>query len=53
MRRVRGLTLVELMITIAVLAVLATLAVPAFNDHLARRRVEGSAQVLRLSLIHI
>ncbi len=50
MRRARGLTLVELTITIAVLAVLATLTVPAFNDHLARRRVEGSAQVLRADL---
>jgi prepilin-type N-terminal cleavage/methylation domain-containing protein len=49
-RRARGLTLVELMIAIAVLAVLATLALPSFEDHLARRRVEGLAQGLRADL---
>lgn len=50
MRGAHGLTLVELMIAIAVLAVLAALALPSYEDHLARRRVEGVAQGLRTDL---
>lgn len=42
-KRVRGFTLIELFVTIAVLAILVTLAVPAFN--LAeQRRVVGAAE---------
>ncbi|WP_332288037.1 pilus assembly FimT family protein [Aquincola agrisoli] len=36
-----GLTLVELMVTLVVLGVVLTLAVPAFNDLIVRERVRG------------
>ncbi len=39
-----GFTLVELMVTIAVLAILVTLAVPAFNDFRQRAALRGSAE---------
>ncbi|MBA2657946.1 MAG: pilin [Tatlockia sp.] len=35
----KGLTLIELMIVIAVLGILLTLAVPAYRDHAVRARV--------------
>lgn len=38
-----GFTLIELMITIAVLAVLIALAAPSFNDSIARARLKGAA----------
>ena len=38
-----GFTLVELMITIAVLAVLLALAAPSFSDSIARARLKGAA----------
>ena len=41
-----GFTVVELMTVIVVASVLATLALPAFNDMLARRRLEGQANEL-------
>jgi|GEM_PF-811095 len=42
----RGLTLVELMVSLAIVAVLAAIAVPALRDYVARKRVEGTAQEL-------
>lgn len=39
--RTHGLTLVELVIVLALLAVVATLAAPSFSAFLAKRRVEG------------
>ena len=42
-RAVSGFTLIELMITIAVLAVLVALAAPSFNDSIQRARLKGAA----------
>ncbi|HVF35414.1 MAG TPA: prepilin-type N-terminal cleavage/methylation domain-containing protein, partial [Candidatus Saccharimonadia bacterium] len=38
-----GFTLIELMITVAVLAVLLALAAPSFSDSIARARLKGAA----------
>ena len=40
----KGFTLVELMVTIAVLAILVTLAVPSFNDFRQRSALRGAAE---------
>ena len=42
----RGLTLIELMVTIAVLAILLALAVPAFSDFFEKARLRGAADDL-------
>ena len=39
----RGVSLIECCAVLAVLSVLAGLALPAFGDHLAKRRLEGRA----------
>lgn len=49
-RRANGFTLVELMITVVVLAVLALVAIPAFQEVLAKRRLEGVANELSADL---
>ncbi len=41
-----GFTLIELMITLAILAVLLAIAVPSMREFIARKRVEGIAQEL-------
>jgi prepilin-type N-terminal cleavage/methylation domain-containing protein len=41
--RSRGVTLVELMVTLAVLAILSTIAAPSFVDFIDRGRVRGAA----------
>ncbi len=41
-RRFAGFTLIELMIVLAVLVIIITLAAPSFNDALERRRLAGA-----------
>jgi prepilin-type N-terminal cleavage/methylation domain-containing protein len=48
--RVRGLTLMELMVTVAILGILVALAVPSFNSFLAKGRLSGAAEALAQDL---
>lgn len=50
MKSYRGLTLIELAITLAVVAVLATLAVPSLGARLDRQRLQGAAESLAADL---
>lgn len=45
-----GFTLIELVVTVAVLAILLGVAVPAFQDTLAKRRLVGAAEQLYADL---
>ncbi|MBA3597807.1 MAG: GspH/FimT family pseudopilin [Methylibium sp.] len=49
-RAAGGFTVIELMAVVLITAVLLTLAVPAFLDLLARRRLEGAANELSTDL---
>ncbi len=44
MNRYRGFTIVELMVVIAMVAVLITLAIPSFRDIIERKAVGGAAE---------
>jgi type IV fimbrial biogenesis protein FimT len=44
--RMRGFTLIELMITVVVLVILTTIAAPSFSEWLARVRITGQANSL-------
>lgn len=44
--RLRGFTLIELMVTIAVLAILLMMALPSFSDFRARSAARGAAEQL-------
>lgn len=46
MHEQKGFTLIELMVVVSISAILLMLAVPSFNDSLARRRLEGVATEL-------
>ncbi|WP_373350684.1 Tfp pilus assembly protein FimT/FimU [Acinetobacter bereziniae] len=46
MRNNRGFTLVELMVTIAVLAIIASFAIPAFGDMLEKQNLKKSTEEL-------
>ena len=48
--QVQGFTLVELLVAIAVLGVLISVAVPTFNQTMAQQRLRSVASELRLSL---
>ncbi|MDD2545481.1 MAG: GspH/FimT family pseudopilin [Burkholderiaceae bacterium] len=50
MRRWAGFSLIELMVVIAITAILLTLAAPSFVEMLARRRLEGVANELSADL---
>ncbi len=51
MQRVKGFTLVELMITLAILAILMGIAVPSFQALLQRERVTATSNQLRGALL--
>jgi type IV fimbrial biogenesis protein FimT len=50
MRRNGGFTMIELMVTIAIVGILAAVAVPSFTESMARRRLEGTANELSADL---
>jgi type IV fimbrial biogenesis protein FimT len=49
-KEVRGVTLIELMVTLAVLVILASLAIPSFQGSLASSRVSSTANELISSI---
>ncbi len=51
-RKPRGVTLVELVITLSVLAILVTIAAPGFRDVLRRHQVQAVADALRADLTY-
>lgn len=50
MRSVRGFTLIELMVTIGVMAIIAVIAVPSFNNMLLKQNLNASTRSLMITL---
>jgi len=49
-RRAKGFTLIELMITVAVVAILATIAMPSYQDYVRKsRRAQAKADLVELA----
>jgi type IV fimbrial biogenesis protein FimT len=48
--RERGFTVIELMITVAIIAIVIALAAPSFTDFLAKKRIEGVLSELATDL---
>lgn len=49
-RKAHGFTLIELMVAIAVLAVLLAIGIPSFRDYIADQRARAAAEELMLGL---
>ncbi|MEG2750054.1 MAG: prepilin-type N-terminal cleavage/methylation domain-containing protein, partial [Acinetobacter sp.] len=50
MQKSRGFTLIELMVTIVVLAIIATIAAPAFGDLVTQQKLNSSARELVMAI---
>ena len=46
MRTARGFTLIELMITVAIIAIIASVALPAYNDYVTRGKIQEATSAL-------
>ncbi|SDB99814.1 pilus assembly FimT family protein [Acinetobacter boissieri] len=46
MKLIRGFTLIELMVTIVIMAIIATMAVPSFSNMIKRQRLDRDTQNL-------
>jgi len=52
-RATRGLTLLEMMVALAIVAVLATLALPSFGSMMSRHRLKAAAEQMAMDLAEL